>query len=281
MLAGGHQTSPGRTYRLPLSPGEWRFVAWIRGGGALNDGEICPPEGSWGGQRKPARASPNVGSCFVLISPLPGFVRWVTPASGWPQGLRATPQNSSTSRKPGRTGERPQCGRRARPRPRPARPGPRPGRRPRPGHRSRRRRSIVRHHLVQHLAKVVPVSLRPNQPRPQIVQLAVHHAPVDSARSGWSGRGRASWDEGLHMQLHRAWWAAQRGAISWWSSGEVGEYRQDATVVFLARREAQFRHDRGDVVLHGPLGQPQLPCDTQIRPAFGHQPQNLRLAGTE
>ena len=46
-------------------------------------------------------------------------------------------------------------------------------------------------------------------------------------------------------------------------------------------RQAKLRHDAADVLLHGPFGHPELPCDPAVRASFRHQRQHVELPRTQ
>lgn len=62
---------------------------------------------------------------------------------------------------------------------------------------------------------------------------------------------------------------------------QVSEDGQHTAVVVLIGREVQFRQDAGDVLGDGRLGYHQRPRDGRVRPAFGHQPEDLPFSRRE
>src|SRR4051794_24078324 len=60
---------------------------------------------------------------------------------------------------------------------------------------------------------------------------------------------------------------------------QVAQHRQHAAIVIRTLPDRELVEDRRDPLLHGVPRDQQLPRNPAVRAAFGHQRQNLPLAG--
>src|SRR6478735_11488411 len=61
------------------------------------------------------------------------------------------------------------------------------------------------------------------------------------------------------------------------TSLEVGDDRENASVVVLRRRELQLHEDAVDMLLDGAVGHQETACDAGVRATLGHEPEHFVL----